>query len=217
MSAQTPIYGITYPTDSDLVRDIADHLKTEAQTVETALHEVDQRARPDAAAPVIAQTYDQLSTLGGVTGQTGYVTNDTSGNNGPYIYDGSAWTRGSVTLGDDVFDFHEGTNWRPEYRAWLSAGTVHLSLRLNRKVAMGATPILNTETVGRILVDKFKPPYYMHLPAFTSQSTTNTPAAAFGIQLQSAGGVMIEALQNNVGLAAGGTVQAMITWPCAFN
>lgn len=24
-------------------------------------------------------------------------------------------------------------------------------------------------------------------------------------------------VQNNVGIAAGGTVQAMITWPCAFN
>lgn len=217
MSAQTPIYGITYPTESDLVRDVHQHMQTVATTVESALHEVDQRATPAGSTPVIATTFDQLSQMPGVVGQTGYVTNDTGGNNGPYIYDGSAWTRGSVPLGSDVFDFHEVTNWRPEYRAWLSAGTVHLSLRLNRKVPMGATPILNTENVGRILVDKFKPPYYMHLPAFTSQSTTNTPATAFGIQLQSAGAIMIEALQNNVGIAAGGTVQAMITWPCAFN
>ena len=216
MSAQTPIYGITYPTESDLVRDVHQHMQTVATTVENALHEVDQRATPAGSTPVIAQTLDQLSKLSGVVGQTGYVTNDTSGNNGPYIYDGSAWTRGSVPLGDDVFNFHEGTNWRPEYRAWLSAGTVHLSLRLNRKTVMGGTALLNTETVGWILVDKFKPPYYMHLPAFTSQSTTNTPATAFGIQLR-AGAVMIEALQNNVGIAAGGTVQAMLTWPCAFN
>lgn len=216
MSAQTPIYGITYPTESDLVRDVHQHMQTVATTVENALHEVDQRATPAGSTPVIAQTLDQLSKLSGVVGQTGYVTNDTSGNNGPYIYAGSAWTRGSVPLGDDVFNFHEGPNWRPEYRAWLSAGTVHLSLRLNRKTVMGGTALLNTETVGWILVDKFKPPYYMHLPAFTSQSTTNTPATAFGIQLR-AGAVTIEALQNNVGIAAGGTVQAMLTWPCAFN
>ena len=112
MSAQTPIYGITYPTDSDLVRDIADHLKTEAQTVEDALHEVDQRARPDAAAPVIAQTYDQLSTLGGVTGQTGYVTNDPSGRNGMYIHGANGWTRGGTTqLGDGQINLANNTGW----------------------------------------------------------------------------------------------------------
>ena len=216
MSAQTPIYGITYPTESDLVRDVHQHMQTVATTVESALHEVDQRATPAGSTPVIATTVDQLSTLGGVTGQTGYVTNDTSGNNGPYIYDGSAWTRGSVTLGDDVFDFHEVTNWRPEYRAWLSAGTVHLSLRLNRKTVMGATGILGTEQVGIIKNPNLRPPYYMHMPAFTSQSTTND-AACFGIQIQSGGAVMVEALKPNVGMKAGGTVQAMITWPCAFN
>ena len=217
MSAQTPIYGITYPTESDLVRDVHQHMKTVATTVESALHEVDQRATPAGSTPVIAQTLDQLLKLSGVVGQTGYVTNDTSGNNGPYIHNGTVWTRGSVSLGADVFEFREVTNWLPEYRAWLSAGTVHLSLRLNRKVDMGATAILNTENVGRILIDKFKPTYYMHLPAFTSQSTTNNPSAAFGIQMQPSGAVMIEALQNNVGIKAGGTVQAMLTWPCAFN
>lgn len=217
MSAQTPIYGITYPTESDLVRDVHQHMKTVATTVESALHEVDQRATPAGSTPVIATTFDQLSQMPGVVGQTGYVTNDTGGNNGPYIHDDTGWTRGSVPLGGDVFDFHEGTNWRPEYRAWLSAGTVHLSLRLNRKTAMGASVLLSTEQVGYILIGKFKPPYYMHLPAFTSKSTTNSPASAFGIQMHSDGIVLIEALQNNVGIMAGGTVQAMMTWPCAFN
>lgn len=217
MSAQTPIYGITYPTESDLVRDVHQHMQTVATTVESALHEVDQRATPAGSTPVIATTFDQLSQMPGVVGQTGYVTGDVSYDNGMYICNGSAWTRGSVPLGADAIDFHEVTNWLPEYRAWLSAGTVHLSLRLNRKTVMGGTAILNTENVGRILIDKFKPPYPMHFPAFTSQSTTNSPATAFGIQMQPSGAVMIEALQNNVGIAAGGLVQAMLTWPCAFN
>ena len=217
MSAQTPIYGITYPTESDLVRDVHQHMQTVATTVESALHEVDQRATPAGSTPVIATTFDQLSQMPGVVGQTGYVTGDVSYDNGMYVYNGSAWTRGSVPLGADVFDFHEVTNWAPQYRAWLSAGTVHLSLRLNRKTDMGATSLLNTERVGNILIDKFKPPYFMHMPAFTSQSTTNNPATAFGIQIQPAGGIWVEALQNNVGIKAGGNVQAMITWPCAFN
>lgn len=216
MSAQTPIYGITYPTESDLVRDVHQHMQNVATTVEAALNLVDRRATPEGATPVVAQTLEQLLKLPGVVGQTGYVTNDTSGNSGMYVHNGTGWTRGSSSLGDDVFSFPEGPNWRPEYRAWLSAGTVHLSLRLNRKVDMGATGILLTENVGRILIDRFKPPYYMHLPAFTSQSTTNSPAAAFGIQIQPSGDVVVEALQNLVGIKAGGTVQAMITWPCAF-
>ncbi len=111
MSAQTPIYGITYPTDSDLVRDIADHLKTEAQTVETALHEVDQRATPAGSTPVIAQTFDQLSQMSGVTGQTGYVTNDASYRNGVYIHDIAGWERASDTLGDDLFEFVDNDGW----------------------------------------------------------------------------------------------------------
>lgn len=217
MSAQTPIYGITYPTESDLVRDVHQHMQNVATTVETALHEVDQRATPAGSTPVIAQTLDQLSTLSGVVGQTGYVTNDTSGNNGPYIHNGTGWTRGSNSLGNDVFDLPESPNWSPEYKAWLSAGTVHLRLRLNRKGKMGATPLLNTEKVGVIINDKFKPAGTVHLPAFTSQSTTNNPAAAFGIQIEQSGNIRIEAVQNNVGINEGGFVQAMLTWPCAFN
>lgn len=216
MSAQTPIYGITYPTESDLVRDVHQHMQTVATTVENALHEVDQRATPAGSTPVIATTVDQLSQMPGVVGQTGYVTNDTSGNNGPYIYDGSAWTRGSVTLGADAFEFPEGASWRPEYKAWLSAGTVHLSLRLNRKTVMGATGILGTEQVGIIKNTNLRPPYYVHMQAFTSQSATND-AACFGIQIQSGGAVMVEALKPNVGMKAGGIIQAMLTWPCAFN
>lgn len=216
MTLQTPIYGIEYPDATDLVRDIPTHMRDMADTIETALHQVDARATPAGSTPVIATTWAKLSTMSGVIGQTGYVTNDTSGNSGPYIHNGTGWTRGSVTLGDDVFDFREVTNWRTEYRAWLSAGTVHLSLHLNRKVYMGATALLNTEPVGKILIDIFKPTCPMHLPAFTSKTTTNNPSE-FGIQMQSDGTVLIEALQNNAGINAGGVVQAMLTWPCAFN
>lgn len=216
MSAQTPIYGITYPTESDLVRDVHQHMQNVATTVENALHEVDQRATPAGSTPVIATTWAKLSTMSGVIGQTGYVTDDQSTLNGPYIYDGTGWTRGAVTLGADAFEFTEARNWRPEYKAWLSAGTVHLSLRLNRKTVMGATGILGTEQVGIIKNPNLRPQSYYHMPAFTSQSTTND-ATCFGIQIQSEGAVMVEALKPNVGMKAGGVIQAMLTWPCAFN
>lgn len=217
MTLQTPIYGIEYPDATDLVRDIPTHMRDMADTIETALHQVDARATPAGSTPVIATTWATLSTMSGVIGQTGYVTGDTSGNNGPYIHNGTGWTRGSNSLGNDVFNLPESPNWSPEYKAWLSAGTVHLSLRLNRKGIMGNTPLLNTEKVGVILNDKFRPPYSMHLPAFTGESTTNNPAAAFGIQIQPSGDIRIEAVQNNVGINTGGFVQAMLTWPCAFN
>lgn len=216
MSAQTPIYGITYPTESDLVRDVHQHMQNVAATVESALHEVDQRATPAGSTPVIAQTLDQLLKLSGVVGQTGYVTNDTSGNNGAYIHNGTGWTRGSNSLGNDVFNFPESGSWRAEYRAWLSAGTVHLSLHLTRKINMDATPVLKTEQFGAIRIDKFKPAGTVHLPAFTSQSITNNPSA-FGIQMEPGGRFYIEALQNNAGIKAGGIVSSMLTWPCAFN
>lgn len=216
MTLQTPIYGIEYPDATDLVRDIPTHMQGMADTIETALHQVDARATPAGSTPVIATTWAKLSTMSGVIGQTGYVTDDQSTLNGPYIYDGTGWTRGAVTLGADAIEFVESTNWRSEYKAWLSAGTVHLSLRINRKIVMGATWILRTEQIGIIKNPNLRPPYYMHIPAFTSQSTTND-ATCFGIQIQSAGGVMVEALKPNVGMKAGGTIQAMLTWPCAFN
>ena len=41
--------------------------------------------------------------------------------------------------------------------------------------------------------------------------------ASAGIQMEPGGRIYIEALQNNAGIKAGGVVQAMLTWPCAFN
>ncbi len=217
MSAQTPIYGITYPTDSDLVRDIADHLKAEAQTVETALHEVDQRATPAGSTPVIAQTYGQLSQMSGVTGQTGYVTNDASYRNGVYIHDITGWERASDTLGDDLFDFANNANWSSQYRSWLSAGTVFLSLRLVRKTDWPRqSGIQSIEKIGNIKVPAFRPPWFIHAPAFAS-GTPNNAANSIGLRVDTDGSIQVETLAPNVGLNANGTIQATITWPCEWN
>lgn len=211
MSAQTPIYGITYPTDSDLVRDIADHLKTEAQTVEDALHEVDQRARPDAAAPVIAQTYDQLSTLGGVTGQTGYVTNDPSGRNGMYIRGANGWTRGGTTqLGDGQIDLAINAGWdMTETKAYLFMGMMLLYVRATRKTAKWTKNCYEQEKIAQ-LGATLRPSQHYHFRGFATQGGAQVQAV--GILVQMDGSVMIESLANNTTVNNG----ALITCACVF-
>lgn len=99
MTAQTSRYGLTYPTGSDLVSGAPAQFKQLAESVESALGEVDDRHTENAVVPVVRETKGQLDSASGVTGQTGYVTGD-GGNKGVYVYDGSGWVRpnGPVTL-----------------------------------------------------------------------------------------------------------------------
>ncbi len=94
MTATTPIFGLSYPEGSDLVSSAPDSFKSMADTFETALDEVDKRSTPEGVKPVIATTLATLAQTTGVTGQTGYVTADTTGsNNGAYVYTGTAWVK----------------------------------------------------------------------------------------------------------------------------
>lgn len=217
MSAQTPIYGITYPTESDLVRDVHEHMQTVATTVESALHEVDQRATPAGSTPVIATTFDQLSQMPGVVGQTGYVTNDASYRNGVYIHDIAGWGRASDTLGDDLFELANNTNWSSQYRAWLSAGAVFLSLRLVRKTNWPQQSIaLSDEKVGNVKVPAFRPPWFIHAPA-CAWGVSNNKANNIGFRVDQDGSIRVETLEPNVGLNANGVILGTITWPCEWN
>ena len=88
----TPIYGLPYIEADDLVSSAPAQFKTMAEGIETALVEVDSRNTPAGVKPVIATTLEALAAQTGVTGQTGYVTADTTtANNGPYFWNGSAW------------------------------------------------------------------------------------------------------------------------------
>lgn len=88
----TDIYGLPYIEADDLVSAAPAQFKTMAEGIETALVEVDSRNTPAGVKPVIATTLDALAAQTGVTGQTGYVTADTTtANNGPYFWNGSAW------------------------------------------------------------------------------------------------------------------------------
>lgn len=88
----TDIYGLPYIEAADLVSAAPAQFKTMAEGIETALVEVDSRNTPAGVKPVIATTLEALAAQTGVTGQTGYVTADTTtANNGPYFWNGSAW------------------------------------------------------------------------------------------------------------------------------
>ena len=88
----TPIYGIPYIEADDLVSAAPDQFQATAEGVEKALIEVDARATPEGVRPVIATTKTALSSLTGITGQTGYVTADPDPTlNGPYVWTGTAW------------------------------------------------------------------------------------------------------------------------------
>ncbi len=94
MTATTPIFGLSYPEGSDLVSSAPDSFKSMAETFETALDQVDKRSTPEGVKPVIATTLATLAQTTGITGQTGYVTADTtSTNNGAYVWTGSAWVK----------------------------------------------------------------------------------------------------------------------------
>lgn len=212
MSAQTPIYGIEYPTESDLVRDIADHLKTEAQTVEAALHEVDQRATPAGSTPVIAQNYDQLSTLGGVTGQTGYVTNDESGRNGMYIRGANGWTRGGTTAPADGTNLELANNdgWdATDSKAYLFMGMMLVHIRVTRKTANWTKNCYQQEKIAQ-LGPLLRPPQHYHFRGFATNGGAKVPDV--GILVQVDGSVMIEALANSTTI----NKDALITCACIF-
>lgn len=88
----TDIYGLPYIEADDLVSAAPAQFKTMAEGIETALVEVDSRNTPAGVKPVITTTLEALAAQTGVTGQTGYVTADTTtANNGPYFWNGSAW------------------------------------------------------------------------------------------------------------------------------
>lgn len=92
MTATTPRYDLTYPTGTDQVADTPTIFKNMADSVESALGEVDDRQTANAVKPVVRSTLAQLAEASAVTGQTGYVTADGS-NNGAYVWSGSAWVQ----------------------------------------------------------------------------------------------------------------------------
>lgn len=94
MTAQTPRYGLVYPTGSDNVDTTPATFKAMTESMENALGQVDDRQTDEAVKPVVRPTLAQLAEASGVTGQTGYVTADTTeSNNGAYVWSGSAWVK----------------------------------------------------------------------------------------------------------------------------
>lgn len=111
---RTPRYQLTYPTSSDEVDDAPQQFKTMCESVENALATVDDRQTDEAVKPVVRSTLAQLAEASGVTGQTGYVTGDTTeSNNGAYVYTGSAWVKTVGTWQKFTFKFENEGSFRP--------------------------------------------------------------------------------------------------------
>lgn len=114
---RTPRYQLTYPTSSDEVDDAPQQFKTMCESVETALAMVDDRQTSEAVKPVVRTTFAQLTEAGGVTGQTGYVT-DEGANTGMYVYDGSAWHHAYTYTVDDIeltYLVNDESGWTVRY------------------------------------------------------------------------------------------------------
>lgn len=74
MTAQTSRYGIQYPTGSDLVSNIPQHMQNAANSIEKALADVDDRHTTAAHSPVVRKNKAELDSAGGQPGQIGIVT-----------------------------------------------------------------------------------------------------------------------------------------------
>lgn len=99
MTGKTARYGLVYPQGSDYVADTPEIFKQFADTTEAALSQVDDRQTDAAVKPVVRPTLTQLQAATGVTGQTGYVTEDDDPlADGVYHYDGSSWTKDGRSL-----------------------------------------------------------------------------------------------------------------------
>lgn len=161
----TDIYGLPYIEADDLVSAAPAQFKTMAEGIETALVEVDSRNTPAGVKPVIATTLEALAAQTGVTGQTGYVTADTTtANNGPYFWNGSAWlpyaTGGMLDdLRNQLTQGYESTKF-----TWQSTGS------------------FQPDTCGggmEIVVDRANRLLHVHLSGFKSAVTVSSDFPVF--------------------------------------
>lgn len=92
MTAKTPLYGIPYPEGKDLVANAPQQLKDLATGVEKACKTIDDRSTPAGSTPVVRDTPANLNKATGVTGQTGWTTNDST----PWYWDGAKWIQSAL-------------------------------------------------------------------------------------------------------------------------
>lgn len=95
MTSQTSRYGIKYPTGGDLVSDIPAHMQQAAQSIESALADVDDRHTTSAYSPVVRTTKYQLDQATRQPGQVGIVTAEPNAKYNHYYIAGvdRAWHR----------------------------------------------------------------------------------------------------------------------------
>lgn len=122
----TTAHGITYPTGSDKIKELPDHLKQMADSVDTAITDV----WGDARTIVQPSRADLTACTGGAEGQIGYESGNTAGH-GIYVRDCDQWTRADRMSVAGRFPL------KPEYGgtivAIMSGGVITLSFSGNTK------------------------------------------------------------------------------------
>lgn len=102
MTSQTSRYGIKYPTGGDLVSDIPQHMQQAAQSIETALADVDDRHTTSAYSPVVSTTKWLLNQAPHQTGQIGIVTAEPDARYNHYYIAGADRTWHRIYTDDKV-------------------------------------------------------------------------------------------------------------------
>lgn len=220
----TTAHGITYPTGSDKIKDMPDHLKQMADSIDTAItgqNTLVTNATTAAnnaataannARPVVVATKTALNAVNATAGRIGIVTNDTSGNNGPYIHNGTRWTRGGTTVPAELtnLDLTNNDSWdASDSKAYLFMGMMLLNIRVTRKTENWTKNCYELEKIAK-LGPLLRPPHYYHFRAFATSTPARVPDV--GILVQPDGTVMVESLADNMTIVRG----TLITCPCIF-
>lgn len=214
MTTNTPIYGIPYPDDTDLVSQAPAQLRTFATGVETALNLVDRRATPSGSTPVIATTKSALDSMTGVTGQTGYVYADSLYyNRGVYHWTGSKWERDAIDVSNHFFAVN-GSNWN---RNWFKAEIIGNRVFVDTEIkkvgyASGGTSNWTTEKL-LTFPSAMAPANYMIFPAISNPSDGSMWTWAASVE--TGGNFNLVKLKGTSNLAVNGLIRVSCSWQIA--
>ena len=199
----TTAHGITYPTGSDKIKELPDHLKQMADSIDTAI-------TANNALPVVVATKTALNAVNATAGRLGIVTNDTTpGNKGQYIGDGTTWRRNlsagawvSATKGDD-FDVN--------LYGFVVSGTPFVALSCTAKRTIDRANGRISIEVASVAYANFRSYIHMLLPAVCGAIGKQND---FCFHVYPDGRIKVESNIPNSNLTKGQQLFATLTWAC---
>lgn len=172
MTSQTNRYHLSYPEASDLVSNLPQILKAQADAVDSALGTVDDRHTDGTWIPIVTNSLMSLQQHGAVTGQIGVVTS-AGAESGIYIFmsENGSWLKisGIKELQDNK---ETAVEWCPPY-ATGNDQVIRLIRSGNIVMALGAANLKggnvgNIAPVNENLPAGFKSDQYAYIDVFPS-------------------------------------------------